>query len=538
MGFSGLIGGIQMNLVIFCIAVLSAVPAFAQTTIYAEGAPISTEVGSEFTMNYSFGAMPLARNYTVFAQFVNSAGAIVFADSYFPSPGTSVWTGATMVSRRLTVPATVAPGKYSIVVGLYYPPTGERVGLVTGLGVTQFGYLDYNIGNLMVSAAVSVTAPAPAVTAGFTTLAANYDFTKPMAADWLDCYPNDGKSHQFWAGYWYRTDIPPCNQSINLVNDKVAGSQVLDMTWKPSFYGMDQGYTEIQTASHDGSLATDFPPNVYFETTYRVETTPNINLLNWADVGGSFWGIYTWPTVGIAKQLPGLETDITEDHGDFPSYVTGGGYFNWAAGGCPNCGGFGGVSGFDPRQYHTAGLLVTSDGSTSMAVCGYLDGIPHGCRNVLKPTVGDFSYRNFLILINGIGCNYYAGDNSCLNATITNVYACPAPNAGKICISPRTSSLSWNGAGHWIVEAQNNPTVMISGVNGVPGANGVFTMTFSGTYNGDWVLNGTTFSGAYTGGGELNQYTQTDMYVKNARVWSCAGWSSGLCNRSVITIAP
>src|SRR6266851_8606107 len=46
------------------------------------------------------------------------------------------------------------------------------------------------------------TPPPGAVAAGFTTLAANYDFTQTLPANWLGC-PDDGLTHQ-----WYQLDWP------------------------------------------------------------------------------------------------------------------------------------------------------------------------------------------------------------------------------------------------------------------------------------------------------------------------------------------
>ena len=74
------------------------------------------------------------------------------------------------------------------------------------------------------------TAPPGAVAAGFTTLAANYDFTQPMPAGWLGCSPDDGQTHQ-----WYQqpNNTFPCN--IAQTTDPSTGGSVLNIQWLPSY---------------------------------------------------------------------------------------------------------------------------------------------------------------------------------------------------------------------------------------------------------------------------------------------------------------
>jgi hypothetical protein len=47
----------------------------------------------------------------------------------------------------------------------------------------------------VVPAASSPAVPAGAQAAGFTTLAANYDFTQPLPSNWLGCSPWDGQPY-------------------------------------------------------------------------------------------------------------------------------------------------------------------------------------------------------------------------------------------------------------------------------------------------------------------------------------------------------
>ena len=90
------------------------------------------------------------------------------------------------------------------------------------------------------------------------------------------------------------------------------------------------------------------------------------------------------------------------------------------------------------------------------------------------------------------------GYGNCQNLPIDNVYSCPAPYAGQICLHFNPNN-NFNGIPYQV----NNPLANVSGVVGVPGANGTFSVTSLETYPTpatDWVLLGTTFSGSYTSG--------------------------------------
>jgi hypothetical protein len=69
------------------------------------------------------------------------------------------------------------------------------------------------------------------------------------------------------------------------------------MTWKwAASPVVDQGYTELQTNSWDGTVGTSFPIfNRYEEIVFRVVTTPDTPNATppgqsnpWAEVGGTF----------------------------------------------------------------------------------------------------------------------------------------------------------------------------------------------------------------------------------------------------------
>lgn len=375
----------------------------------------------------------------------------------------------------------------------------------------------------VVPPAVLASLPAGAVPAGFTTLAFESDFSKGMD---IGC-KGDASVHQ-----WYQDGAPggqiqsPCSD-ISLVQD--GGRQVLDLKWDSALNGKGwYGANLISTINPaDRTKVIDFG-NAYYETTFRVQATPN------ESVGGLWWNHWMWWTSSLdsRKNNQGIEFGNVEDHSEFPWYEAGG-CRNWAVGGNSGCGFSyaGGDGNFDPTQYHKYGMRITSDGSAVISVCGYVDDKFKGCTTT--DTTGnpiEFTNRSFQMLSNGWGCNYQNGSGNCQKMPITNVYSCPAPDNGQICVK-LAAALQYQN---------NNPRARISGVNGVPNANGSWQITSrqAAGQQTDWVLEGSSFAGAYTGGGMLNDYTRSDMYVQYVRVWSCKDWQTTMCNGPALTAAP
>jgi hypothetical protein len=362
----------------------------------------------------------------------------------------------------------------------------------------------------------NLTPPPGAAAAGFTTLAANYDFTQRLPSGWLGCQPWDGHAHQ-----WYQDagGGVPCD--IHQVTDPKYGGTVLDLRWKPSYLGKGFPFTfqQIYTHSPDGTLATDFP-NAYYEATFRTETTPDVSgRFEELPAGVISW--WSWPHVLSGQQI-GWELDFIDSYfkynGCFSTGVVGyngsGGAGLYAPAPCPN---------YHPKKYHTWAMRMTGDGVTNAAFCEYLDGNMVGSCTTIPYANQNAIQRHTLILWEGISCKG-GSDASCTNQPITNVYNC----SGKICMHfART------------INYQACNIVNVSGVNGVRDANGVHTScSKSGSGSDtDWILTDSRWplGGSYTGGGTLNPYARLDTYVKSVRVWSCADWKNFMCNGRVLT---
>jgi hypothetical protein len=77
--------------------------------------------------------------YTVFAQLLDSSGALVAQRDQTPGDGafpTTSWVEGEVLTDtyRITLPAGLAPGQYTLIVGMYDPTTGARLPATTADG--------------------------------------------------------------------------------------------------------------------------------------------------------------------------------------------------------------------------------------------------------------------------------------------------------------------------------------------------------------------------------------------------------------------
>ncbi len=245
--------------------------------------------------------------------------------------------------------------------------------------------------------------PPGATAAGFTTLAWNDDFTQSQPANWIDCFPSDGQVHRWYMGrVFYGSSATPCGSTAQVI-DPLTGQLAVDVQWQASYAAsVPIGFNTIETIGYaDTSKVTDFP-NAYFEIVARI--TPAF-VGNQTPPLQAFW---TWGTADA--QAPGTRSPIEQDFIEVYGANSGccdAGIHNWGNGNNPNAFIWVGANqlpnGFDFTQYHTYAGRVTSNGSTQMFMCSYVDGnLLQSCVNS-NPTAAEFNYRNYLIVNNGRG---------------------------------------------------------------------------------------------------------------------------------------
>jgi len=273
-------------------------------------------------------------------------------------------------------------------------------------------------------------APAGALAAGFTTLAANYDFSQALYAtqsNWLDCNgTNDSLPwHSGVPGLGPNSQVA-CN--ILQGTDPSTGDTVMHLQYLAT-YGSGIGSGQIrwmgmQTKNqNDGYVNLSFN-NFYIESVYRIKATNSDGATGQLDGPNSLW---LW---NDGSRGGSFEINVTE------LYADRGGYAN---AGANNHEGGGGISyqsyepnnlpqGYSETAYHKYGALVTSDGSTHTYMCSFVDDIQQGdCLDLniadTDPTM--FTTKAWLIL-SMENHSVRPSANYDLYVKYINVWTCPA----------------------------------------------------------------------------------------------------------------
>lgn len=285
----------------------------------------------------------------------------------------------------------------------------------------------------------TVTAPPPAVSAGYTTLAFRSDFTAPImgnAGNWLDCA---GAPHPKWWIAGFGNPSPPCER-VSMVRD--GALQALNMTFTPG----DSPHTGLELTSVNAQSGccdrgVDLPNGAYYQITLR--TTPqSLNGNPFGSLVGSFW---TWSNTSSLGLSPSwAEWDPIELYANGGNPPVGHGYDDTAAGFYnPRCCGFdwvlngwgdanpiGGSTDYpiDQTRYFTIGYLVTQDGR-DISTCNFLNGVFDRCKTASQAgmvSLNDsiLNQRNYLIMLVAIA-NPTTQATIDLFVTDVEVWTCP-----------------------------------------------------------------------------------------------------------------
>lgn len=110
--------------------------------------------GSSVTASYELDAVPTRWDHQVRTTLVDQWGNRVAEVAAAPPVATSKWRGTQRVSQTLTVPKSLSPGKYQVLVSVgSYPSYGERrisLSAHSSFGVAD-GKLRYDVGTLQVT---------------------------------------------------------------------------------------------------------------------------------------------------------------------------------------------------------------------------------------------------------------------------------------------------------------------------------------------------------------------------------------------------
>ena len=205
--------------------------------------------------------------------------------------------------------------------------------------------------------------PAAAAAAGFTTCAANYDFTNTsnftnngnpynfsQINTWLDCA---GATNPLWY-YGASSNVAPCGDA-SIAND--SGTNALQLTLTPSDMAAGHNLFSILTAViHSGNgtttpaTGTTFPEQYYAESKIRM-VTPDSNMSGSGHLLTDFW------MNSATGNSPYMEFDIIEQYsvtGDAGGTNEGLSFFPESHSANSSV-----IPGYNHNQYHVFGERVT-----------------------------------------------------------------------------------------------------------------------------------------------------------------------------------
>jgi hypothetical protein len=241
--------------------------------------------------------------------------------------------------------------------------------------------------------------PAPAQTAGFTTCAANYDFsytgsfsangnsgyTWSNPATWLVC-PGQSPSNPLFFGHGLTgTGNEPCSDFVITTDSGGGGNQALKLIFTTADYNNNYATTELDSENpYSPYNGNTFPLGMYVDVTARFDTTSYTNTPGHASsFAYGLWDFY-WnsPTNGRAC-TDYVESDLNEI-GNFGSSGSAQVFSEWNPSGCsytrhyPGGSPTGKISnapGFSPTAYFTYGERYTQNTSGQFAMCSYANDV-------------------------------------------------------------------------------------------------------------------------------------------------------------------
>jgi hypothetical protein len=224
------------------------------------------------------------------------------------------------------------------------------------------------------------TIPAPAVAAGYTTCVANYDFSTTNnfttngnvynfsnIATWFGC---GGESTALWWISGYNDRSYPACQDFSIVNDATLGKNVLQIAYTAldANNGNAAAYMSQRNGSFGGgppATGFDFPQGLYMQWSLEMlpaNTNPYSTDSKCQPQGTNYCELMNFFSLGTSGAFN--EWDTTEMDSSGAQSYSGGNQLWPSNSGNPN----------NQFSYHDYGMRLTTDGSTAISKCNYIDG--------------------------------------------------------------------------------------------------------------------------------------------------------------------
>jgi hypothetical protein len=344
-----------------------------------------------------------------------------------------------MIKKLIFTAALLAPGvayggdpsaDLSVQVEPASPPAPPSNGITCAIGPNYIG-----------------TIPAGAQAAGYTTCAANYDFTTSAftnTATWLNC-PGQAPANALWFLTYSGSNSSPVCSDATIVNDPITNQPVLKFTFTSTDYNNNHAIIELDSRNPHpaGGPGNTFPLGMYLDLTVRYDATSFANTPGHSL--GFNYGIWDFFWNSPDNHQAGnnyIEEDLSENGSPCcaPLIST---TREWSASGnvlsfpVPNpVGNVANVPGFSQTSYFTYGQRYTHDTSGNIAICTYGNdtqlsssyGGGAGCKTGHYVNGGSdaaINGRNNLIFWNPAGVqigNNCPSGHSCAPTTVQTLY--------------------------------------------------------------------------------------------------------------------
>jgi hypothetical protein len=242
--------------------------------------------------------------------------------------------------------------------------------------------------------------PAQASAAGYTTCAANYDFTNASVynnanmSTWLSCPDSGNAGFQFYCTRPGSSVFPPLSD-FQIVTDTVSGPtgsfQALQIMFTPADQASGVGGTQMTTwtaVCPSGCPGSYFPSGNYAEYVARNPASTFNNPATY--IGGA-------PYFANPNVTNWLEVDISEMYNPQNNNGAGAGEhcvgnFSCGSGQFPFFPAVAQFSGYNPEVYHAFGFRFTLDTSGNIGACTYYDAVQTPTSG--RPACATTTYRN------------------------------------------------------------------------------------------------------------------------------------------------
>jgi len=291
----------------------------------------------------------------------SDGSAFVGSTSITDSSGNFTLSGPTTSPNLVTAVANIPPGPYTP--NLFATQNGTQIRQSVPITVPNSGAV-----------------PAPAVAAGFTQQVINADFSQPAysnIATWVDGCGGPTTGDRWVYRWWYTGTAGPCDHIIMEPDPTIGGKQVMHIRFLVSDGSSPASNLSLSFPdAFNVNNNNHFPMGLYVEITFRIAAA---SLVSQPGVF-AIWSPYMIGGPGYVFLWEADDIEVQPNSASGGTWIYGDGGIEWdytQPAGMQAIGGIGAPLSTlrdDETVYHTYGMLWTTDTTSQIWKCQYLDG--------------------------------------------------------------------------------------------------------------------------------------------------------------------